>query len=188
MAVATPSRKLTYEDYLLLPEDGRRYEIIDGELFVTPAPSRKHQTVAYNLVLRIGNHLADHNTGRLFFAPFDVVLSEHDVVEPDLLFISRERNAILTQKNVQGPPDLAVEILSESTRKRDKVLKRKRYEQFGIAEYWIIDPELESVEIHRRVGNAFELVAELTSGTGGMLTSPLFPGLAIDVRDVFAEP
>src|SRR5436305_12018508 len=110
--VATSStKKLTYEDYLLLPDDGHRYEIIDGELFVTPSPNEKHQTAAYNLVLLIGNYLAKHKMGRLLFAPFDVVFSDYDVVQPDLLFIRRERKGILTKKNVQGAPDLAIEIL-----------------------------------------------------------------------------
>jgi Uma2 family endonuclease len=119
MAPGTSTR-LTYEDYLLLPEDGRRYEILDGELYVNASPLRKHQAVLRDLVFRIGAYLEEHPIGTVYFAPFDVVLSEHDVVQPDLLFISNEREQIITHKNVSGAPDLAVEILSESSPRRTR--------------------------------------------------------------------
>ena len=95
--------KLTYDDFLLFPEDGKRHELIDGEHYVTPAPNRKHQTVALNLAAMMWNHLREHPDGRVFVAPFDVVFSQFDVVEPDVLFVSRARQAgVLTAKNVQG--------------------------------------------------------------------------------------
>ncbi|HEX9981694.1 MAG TPA: Uma2 family endonuclease [Thermoanaerobaculia bacterium] len=185
MAPGTSTR-LTYEDYLLLPEDGRRYEILDGELYVNASPLRKHQAVLRDLVFRIGAYLEEHPIGSVYFAPFDVVLSEHDVVQPDLLFISNEREQIITHKNVSGAPDLAVEILSESSRKTDEITKRKRYERFGVSEYWVMDPVLETVKVYRREGDRFARMAELSTEEGAALTSPLFPGLRINLTKVFA--
>src|SRR5438067_10562284 len=104
MAVLT---KLTYEDFLLLPEDdGKRHEIIDGEHYVTPSPNRGHQTIAGNLFFALQTYLRQNRVGRVYFAPFDVVLSNHDVVEPDLIYVSDERIEILTKQNIQGAPDL----------------------------------------------------------------------------------
>ena len=187
MAVATPSKKLTYEDYLLLPEDdGLHYEIIDGELFVNAAPIPRHQRISGNLHLLIGPYVRDRECGELYYAPVDVLLSTHDVLEPDLLYITNEHAAILKEKNVQGAPDFVIEILSDSTRRKDEVLKLKRYELFGVAEYWIIDPKRNRVKVYRRRGDRLEAVETVSAETGGTLTSPFFPGLVIDVRAVFA--
>src|SRR3954468_12055730 len=119
--------KMTYEDLLLLSEDGLRHEIIDGEHYVNASPITRHQRVSMRLIIAIGIYLEEHPMGELFHAPFDVVFSRYDVVEPDLIFISNERKAILTTKSIQGSPDLLVEILSESNRKYDEVTKRALY-------------------------------------------------------------
>jgi Uma2 family endonuclease len=176
-------RKLTYEDYLRFPDDGLRHEILDGEHYVTPAPSRWHQTASLNLSYFLAGFLRLNPLGHVFAAPFEVVLSEHDVAQPDLLFVSRERATILTDKNVQGAPDLMIEILSASTRRADEGVKRAMYERYGVAEYWLVDPQRRTVRVFRRAGAAFGPPAELS--TGHVLATPLLPGLEIPVREIF---
>ena len=185
---SAPSVKFTYDDFLNFPDDGKRHEIIDGEHYVTPSPNTKHQTVLSNLHAFLWMYLKQHAVGRVFFAPFDVVFSDLDVAEPDLLYISRERAAVLTDKHVRGAPDLVVEILSPGTRKTDEVTKRKLYERFEVVEYWVVDPELETVKIHRRVDGAFARVAELAAEAGDTLTTPLLPDFSVTLTDVFASP
>lgn len=184
----TPSVKFTYEDFLNFPADGKRHEIIDGEHFVTPSPNTKHQRVATRLTVALGRHLDLHPLGEIFVAPFDVVLSDLDVVEPDLIYVSRERAGVLTEKHVRGAPDLAVEILSPGTRKTDEVTKRKLYERFDVNEYWVVDPELDAIKIYRRVEGTLARVAELTAEAGDTLTTPLMPDFAVTLADVFVSP
>jgi len=124
----------------------------------------------------------------VFAAPFDVVLSDADVVVPDLIYISRERRRILTAQNVQGAPDLVVEILSPGTRKADEIAKRALYERSGVTEYWIVDPELEVVRIYKRVDAALVRTAELSVARSDVLTTPLLPELSIPLVQIFAEP
>lgn len=190
MGSTTPDAavKLTYEDYLLFPEDGLRHEIIDGEHEVTPSPLTRHQRIVANLFLIIAAFVRERKLGEVFLAPFDVILSNLDIVVPDLLFVSRKRSEIITEKNLQGAPDLVIEVLSDGTRKRDEVTKRKLYERFGVREYWIVDPVLESIKIYRQSGKGFERAAELSVEAGDTLTSPLFPGLVIPLDDVFGTP
>lgn len=169
--------RLTYEDYCLLSTDGKRHEIIDGEHFVTPSPLTLHQRV----VMRLGHHLMGYldvrPLGEVFVAPFDVVFSRFDVVEPDLLYISKDRSSIVTRKNVQGAPDLVVEVLSEGTAHIDRNTKQKLYSRFGVREYWVIDPEAPSAEIHRAGQEGLQLVVNLPADAS--LTSPLFPGFSV---------
>ena len=184
----TPSVKFTYDDFLNFPDDGRRHEIIDGEHFVTPSPNMKHQRVATRLTIALGRYLVDHRIGEVFAAPFDVVLSDLDVVEPDLLYISRERADVLTDKHVRGAPDLVVEILSPGTRRTDEVTKRKLYEAFGVREYWIVDPELDTIKVYRHVDGAFTRAAELSAEGGDLLTTPLLPGCSVPLSELFSSP
>jgi Uma2 family endonuclease len=184
----TPTVKFTYEDLLSFPDDGKRHEIIDGEHFVTPSPNLKHQRLATRLTVALGSYLERHPIGEEFVSPFDVVLSDLNVVEPDLLYISRERAAILTTEHVGGAPDLVVEILSPSTRKTDELTKRKLYERFDVREYWVVDPELDAIKIYRRVEGAFARVLELSAERGETLTTPLLPGFAVLLVDLFASP
>lgn len=172
--------RLTYEDYCLLPNDGKRYEIIDGELFVTPAPRFAHQRVVTRLVRYLSVFVDDHGLGEVLVSPFDVVFSQFDVVEPDVLYISKARAAVLTEKNVQGAPDLVIEVLSPTTAKTDRTIKLKLYARFGVAEYWIVDPEGPSVEVYRRPkGQSEGLELAATLGSGDSLTSPLFPDFSL---------
>jgi Uma2 family endonuclease len=179
----TARRKLTYEDYVLFPEDGQRHEIIDGEHYVSPAPTPKHQRVSMRLSIRVGGFVEQHRLGEVFASPIDVLLSRHDILQPDLLFISNERAAILKDKNVQGAPDLVVEILSESTRKLDERIKLARYELLGVSEYWIVDPLADRVYVFRPEGESFRKAAELSGED--VLTTPLLPGLEIPLRYLF---
>ena len=169
--------RLTYEDYCLLPDNGKRYEIIDGELFVTPSPLRRHQQVLANVLYYLTDFVKNHDLGFVYPAPFDVVFSQFDVVEPDILYISNARASVVTEKNVQGAPDLVVEVLSESTAKIDRTTKLKLYARYGVGEYWVIDPLTSAVEIYRLVAGGYELAAQLDSRQS--LTSPLFPGFTL---------
>ena len=178
--------KLTYDDLMLFPDDGKRHEIIDGVHYVTPSPNTKHQVVAGNLHLALGSYLKAQPIGVVFFAPFDVLFSQFDVVEPDLLYISRARRDVLTDKNVQGAPDLVVEILSPGTRKRDTTLKGTLYERGGVQEYWVVDPRLDRIRVFRRTDDVFVSAAELLAERGDALTSPLFPGLSVPLAEIFA--
>ena len=185
---ATPSVKLTYDDLVNLPDDGKRHEIIDGEHYVTPSPNTKHQAIVGNLHASMEIYAKRAGIGRMFVAPFDVFFSNINVVEPDLLYIARDRFDVLTAAHVRGAPDLAVEILSPSTRRTDEITKRKLYERFGVAEYWVVDPELDTVKIYRRRGASFERVAELTAEAADVLTTPLLPGWSMPLGEVFDSP
>ncbi len=182
-----PGVKLTYDDFLLFPDDGKRHELIDGEHYVTPSPSRKHQAISWNLTIIIGSYLESHPVGRAFAAPFDVVFSNFAVVEPDLLFISNARLEALTSKNVQGAPNLVVEIGSPSTRRRDEIIKRKLYERFGVEEYWVIDPEIETIAVYRRVGESYQRVLELAVERHDTLATPLLPHLTLPLQQIFKD-
>ena len=181
----TVRRKLTYEDYILFPEDGQRHEILDGEHYVTPAPTLHHQDAIGNLFLKLAPFVREHRLGKVYLSPADVLLSEHDVVQPDLFFVSNERRAILTEANAQGAPDLVIEILSSSTQRRDGTLKRDRYEGFGVREYWMVDPARQTVRVYRREAAGFGNSILLSGAVGDVLTTPLLPGLEIRVSEIF---
>jgi len=185
---ARPGVKLTYDDFVLFPDDGKRHELIDGEHYVTPSPNTRHQRVAFNLTMLIGGWLETHAVGRLFFAPYDVVLSDFDVVEPDLLYMSAARASdVLTPKHARGAPDLAIEISSPGTRGRDETIKRTLYERAGVLEYWIVDPEIDVVRIYRRAEERFGRPIELSREAGDVVATPLLPGLEIPLAGVFRE-
>ena len=140
--------RYTYQDYLAIPEDtSRRYEIVDGELFVTPAPRARHQQVVVSLVTILNTLAMRHQLGEVFVGPITVHLHDEGVVEPDLIFVRKDRLGIVDlHGGVHGPPDLVVEVLSPSNRAYDRTLKRKQYMQNGIAELWIIDADERTVE------------------------------------------
>jgi Uma2 family endonuclease len=177
--------RFNYDDFLLFPNDGKRHEIIDGDHVMTPAPNIKHQRVSGNLFNALTNFLKVQKSGEAFAAPCDVVLSDEDIVEPDLLFVSAARAAIITEQNVQGPPDLIVEILSAATRKTDEIVKRKLYERYGVREYWIVDPELETVKIHRLTDQGYVRAAELAREANDILSTPLLPGFQMPLAELF---
>ncbi len=181
--------RLTVDDFMLLPDDGKRHEIIDGVHYVTPSPVTRHQAILGRLHLSLGNFLAEHpQLGRVFFAPFDVIFTRWDVVEPDLMVIAGDQLDILTAKNVQGAPAIVVEILSPGTRKVDEQIKRRLFDRGGVREYWLIDPELDLVKVHRREEDgAFPRVAELTREADDVLTSPVLPGWSLALGRLLAD-
>jgi Uma2 family endonuclease len=179
--------KLTYDDFLLFPEDGRRHELIDGEHYVTRSPNIRHQRISGRLSLAIGMWLEQHPVGQLFYAPLDIVFTRFDVVEPDLLYMSNERAAeIATGQHVAGAPEIVIEIASPATRKRDETIKRRLYERSGVSEYWVVDPELDAIRVNRRSGERFERPVELSSEAGDVLTTAHLPGLDLPLSRVFA--
>jgi Uma2 family endonuclease len=192
--MVTPTRKqsFTYEDYLLFPNDGRRHELIGGEHHASPCgrrfgpPVKKHQRASANLQRNLSSFIFENRLGFLYSAPFDVILSGADVVQPDLIFVSNERSEIEQDHGIVGAPDLVVEILSESNRKMDEITKRKLYEWAGVLEYWIVDPLLETVKVYRLDGTVYERVAELSVEAGDRLETPLLPGLTIELAQIFA--
>ncbi len=185
MSHQTRPVKFTFEDYLLFPDDGKRHELIDGEHYVTPAPNTKHQRSSGRLATALHVFVTQHRLGEVFAAPYDVVLSDVDVVQPDLLFVSAKRASIIGEARIQGAPDLVVEILSESTRKTDELIKRKRYEHFGVQEYWIVDPELETIKVYRMTDKGYVRTAEWTKEANDARTTPLLPDLRIPLTDIF---
>ena len=185
----TPSKRLTYADFLLFPDDGKRHELIDGVHYVTPSPNLGHQELLGRIFLAIGIFLSTRrHLGRIFLSPLDVVMSDYDVVEPDLLFVGGDQQSILTEANVQGPPALVVEILSPSTRRRDEGIKRRLFDQQGVREYWLVDPKNCCVSICRRSDDgSFPIVSTLSAAADEHIETPLLPGFELSVSELFAE-
>ena len=182
MVITAPVRKLTYADYRRTPDD-ERYELVDGELIMSPSPNRAHQDICLELGALLHTYVKESGLGKIYIAPFDVVLSETNVVQPDLLFIANERTHIITPDNVQGPPNLVVEILSPSTANRDRTLKRALYAQYGVPEYWLVDPDTRTVTVLRLGTAGFTVVDRY--GAGETLTSPTLPGFTVNLDDLF---
>ena len=184
MATAQPAVKLTYEDYCAAPADNR-YELLDGELIMVPAPNLKHQVVSGKIYTPLSQFIEDQALGTLLYAPCDVLFSDNNVLQPDLLFVSREREHLLRDgQKVQGPPDLVVEILSPSTAERDRGSKLALYSRYGVTEYWVVDPVAETIQIHRLQGGT--VVPTRSFGRGETLLSPLLPGLELHLDDIFS--
>lgn len=182
MNTAHPVVKLTYEDFVLFPDDGKRHELIGGEHYVTPSPNIRHQQISGDLFALIWMFLEGQALGRIFHAPLDVVFTDFDVVEPDLLYVSNERAAeVVTSQHVRGTPDIVIEIASPGTRKRDETIKRRLYERAGVSEYWIVDPETNLVRIYRRTTGGFDRAIELSREANDVLTTPLLPGLNLSL-------
>ena len=185
MATTQPVVKFTYADYLTTPED-ERYELLDGDLIMVPAPNLKHQHVLGNLYYHLRQFITEHGTGRVLVAPCDVYLSDTNVVQPDLLFVSREREHLLSDgQKVRGAPDLVVEILSPSSADKDRGLKRDIYGRHGVTEYWLVDPIAETVSIHRQRGGVLAPTDTFTRGEA--LRSPLLAGLVLRLDDIFSS-
>jgi Uma2 family endonuclease len=180
--------KLTYDDFLLFPDDGQRHELIDGEHYVTPTPFLVHQRVVGNLTYLIRRFLEAHPIGEVFGVPLDVILTRFDIVEPDLQFVSKERADILSDW-VRGAPDLVVEVASKSTRKRDLTIKRDLYARYHVREYWFVDPTAKSVRVYRESKNAgtFDEPRELWLDQEDVLTTPILPGLELRLADIFKD-
>lgn len=176
--------RLTYDDYCALPE-GLRYELVEGDLRMVPSPNALHQRVVKRLGLMLIEGLERPGKGEVCFPPFDVVLSEHNVVQPDLLFIARDRQGIVGEANVQGPPDLVVEIISKSSKRWDRVIKRRVYARFGVREFWLVDLEAKSIEVAAREDQ--DLVTAGVYPAGTTARGPLLPDFAVEVADLFKD-
>ncbi len=172
--------KATVKDYKKLPE-GSPYQLIEGELVMSPAPKPIHQIVSGNLFEALRKFLKDK--GILLYAPVDVYLDEENAFQPDLLFISEERKDILKEDGVYGAPDLVVEILSPSTAYYDLRKKKEVYGRTGVKEYWIVDPEMKSVEVYVNKEGKFRLFQELKEK--GSIRSQIIEGLSIPLENIF---
>lgn len=172
----------TIEDYATFPDDGNRYEIIDGELFVTPSPTWSHQGVHAELFLRLGIYLKANPVGRVLSSPADIVLARDTVVQPDL-FVVPAGLQVREWEDIQGRLLLAIEVLSPSTARRDRTVKRERYLRAGIPEYWAVDPRQREVEIWRRGRAEPQLVHDVLHWQ----PDPARPPLEIDLPDLFRE-
>ncbi len=174
----------TVDDFMSLPE-GARAELIDGELFMSPSPKRRHQDVVLRLVRRLADFVEARGLGALFVAPFDVHLPSGDIVEPDILFVARP-NLTIVQDWVRGAPDLIVEVLSPEGVERDRFVKRDLYAQNGVGEYWIVDPQVKTVEIFTLRGSRYEPNGYFEDDD--ILVSPLLSEFKLTLPDVFADP
>ena len=167
-------------------EGGPRHELIGGVHFVTPSPVTRHQQLVFRLAFEIELYLRAHpGSGEVFGVPLDVVLSDRDVVEPDLQLITADHIAILTTKNVQGAPALVVEVLSPSTRRRDLGIKRDLFDRAGVREYWIVDGGRNAVDVYRRSAAGLLLATRLRADAGETLTTPLLPAFTLALNQLF---
>jgi Uma2 family endonuclease len=165
------------------PDDGKRYEVIDGELFVTPPPVWGHQYASSRLHIYVGQHVYANRLGALVSAPVGVVLDDENGLQPDLVYVSAERAGIISERGIEGAPDLVVEILSPSTRARDLGIKLRRYANAGVPHYWVVDPRTQTLRPHRLVEGGYELTGEY--GPGSTFQPELFPGLEIPIDDLW---
>ena len=174
--------KFTYEDYCNAPED-KRYELHDGDLILVPSPKEQHQTTALDLATELKMFTRRAGNGHVYIAPFDIVFSNHDVVQPDVIFVSNERSGIITADNIQGAPDLVVEVLSPSTAHRDRTFKRSLYARHGVREFWLVDTDAHTIEVLLLGPNGYSVAAVYTAGQ--TLTSPTLTDFALNIDDIF---
>ncbi len=184
--MSEPVRRIpmTIAEYRLLPDDGRRWELVEGDFLVTPAPSPRHQKVSRRLQYDLMTQLERTGLAEVIDAPVDVVFDELNVVEPDLVIVSSARASIITDRAVEGAPEVLVEILSPSTADRDRHLKRRLYARFGVREYWIVDSRLGFIEAYRLGQDGYDLRARYDRAS--TLTCPEFPDLRIELGPIFA--
>lgn len=174
--------KFTYEDYCNAPED-KRYELHDGDLVVVPAPEEQHQDVVGALFIAISLFVRERMLGRVYIAPFDILFTNTDVVQPDVIFVSNDKLDIITPDNIQGAPDLVIEVLSPSTAHRDRTFKRALYARHGVNEFWLVDIDARTIEILLLGSGGYETIA--TYGAGDVLASPSLIGFTLNIDDTF---
>ena len=176
---------LTVEDYRDLPETGPRYQLIEGDLYMAPAPNRFHQDISINLEYILVEYLKKHPIGKVYHAPFDVYLTPINVFQPDILFIAKDNYRILTDVGAEGAPDLVVEILSPKTAKLDLEPKRHVYSKTGVREYWIVDPIKKTVAVYRLQEDPEKPIRVL--GISDTYATAMFPGLTFPIADFFKQ-
>ena len=183
MSVA--AKKLTWDDIKDWPEDAGRTEIVDGELVMSPTPATRHQRICTRLGIRLGSYVEEHNLGEFLSSPMHVILAPHVHYEPDLCFISKQRLHIVKEKFIDGPPDLTIEVISESNRTHDTVVKFQHYARYGVAEYWLVDPRDNEISTWRLKGSEYTLLARARAGDH--IVTDLLSGLELDPRGVLSE-
>ncbi|MEQ1565042.1 MAG: Uma2 family endonuclease [Myxococcota bacterium] len=182
IASAAGPIRLGYEEHAVLPDDGRRYEIIDGALAVSPAPRPWHQTVSRRLQFAFYTGLELPGAGLVFNAPIDVILSPNDIVQPDLVVLTASQRELVTERAIEGAPELLIEISSPSTRRRDVLVKSEVYQRCGVRRYWIVDPDLDRIEAFVLQGAVY--VPEFVAAAPDVVHAL---GLTIDLGPIFAR-
>ena len=178
--------RLTYEDYAALPDDGRRYELHEGELSVTPSPGTSHQATLLNLAVILHGHVRAAALGDVFLAPLDCILAQATIVQPDILFVEAARRSVISERGIEGAPTLVVEIISPSTGAIDRRRKLQLYARHAVPYYWIVDPTARTIEAHQLSYDAYHGAGTLSGATAVSL--PPFPGLVLDARDIWPAP
>jgi len=175
--------KVTFEEFRQFPVDGKRYELLRGEVHVTPAPATRHQTIVQNLAVSLGPHVIKNNLGEVLTAPLDVRLGKDTAVQPDLFFVSNARAGILQENWIEGAPDLVEEVLSPSTAGYDRATKLLIYAEAGVPNVWFLDPQIKTAEVSKLQGKKYFVDAILTGDQ--VLASDLFRGWQHPLRDLF---
>lgn len=178
----TEKKRYTIEDYMKTPDDVR-YELIEGELLMTPSPLTRHQRAVGAIYFKIREYLMNKNVGEVFLCPYDVVLDNENVFEPDVIFVSEERSSIITEANIKGAPDLVIEVLSPSTAQRDLIKKKRIYAEYGVKEYWIADPVEKALELYILNETHFDL--KKSYGQDDVVESVILQGLRIPLKEVY---
>jgi Uma2 family endonuclease len=185
MKLDTAPRNWSYEEFAQLPDDGNRYEIIAGRLYVTPSPLSWHQVVVSRLTILLGTFVQKHALGEVLVGPVDVIFGEQDYLAPDLVFVRRDRLGVIARRWIEAAPDLVVEVLSRSTGARDRGIKRERYALFGVAEYWVVDPKKKRIEVHR-LADGYDRPAIVTDSMRWQF-APDAPALEIEMAELFRD-
>ena len=185
MSTQSAVRGWTYEEFARLPDDGNRYEVIAGDLEVTPSPRPKHQDLVGALAELLRPFVRRHQLGKIYPGPIDVLFAEGDYLVPDLVFVRRDQLGSVTDRGVESTPDLVVEVLSKSTAARDRSVKRERYGLYGVPEYWVIDLDRRRVEVYRLRKDP----NRVTVVTDRLLWQPMENGpvLDLDLAELFAD-
>ncbi len=176
--------KTTYEQYRHLPETGPRYQLIDGELIMSPAPTSRHQKIVLRIAAALLAFVERNRLGEVFCAPIDVILSGTDVLQPDILFVAEARRKTIAREGIVEAPDLCIEVLSESTRAVDLGAKKMLYAKHGVREFWAVDPEENWIEVYRLSEDASSPFLRLDAS--GTLTTDIIPGFSLELRAIFA--
>lgn len=176
------ARVLTYEDYLGFPADGNRHELLEGEHTMTPAPSLYHQYAAGKLAYYFQLQVKE---GVAFGAPIDVILAPSTIAQPDVSYFGPAKRELLTRRGSEGAPDIVVEILSPGSVRYDLGKKRELYARYGVGEYWIVDPDEQTIRVCTLEQGEYPVAGERLVGRSDVLTSPLAPGLAVPVGELF---
>lgn len=177
-----PKHLLTYEDYAAFPDDGLRHEIIAGEDYILSAPNVRHQKLVVRLTVAIANHIVANGGGEVLVSPCDVLLGEHDIVQPDVIFVADVDAGIITAPNLKGAPTLVIEVLSDP--RHDRIRKREVYARAGVPTYWIVEPDADRIEVYRLTEGSYPK-PEILEGQD-VLTIDALAGFALTVAELFS--